>query len=222
MNSSGNTNKICAVIPFYNEETAVGKTVEEVLKYVDFVIAVNDGSTDKSVEQINNYDKVIVLNHTVNLGKGKALRKGFEESIKLDTKFTITIDADLQHDPECIPMFIEAINDFDIVIGSRLHNLKDMPLQRRASNFLTSYMLSKKLKTKIIDSQSGYRIFRTEILNYILPESPGFEAESEMIVKAARKKYKMGFTEIPVIYGNDNSKMKSLQAIKGFLKVLFM
>jgi glycosyltransferase involved in cell wall biosynthesis len=228
LNNSVNTNnsfehgKICAVIPFYNEEKTVGETVAEVLKHVDFVIAVNDGSTDHSVEKINKLENVIVLNHTVNLGKGEALRKGLEKSIKLYTKYTFTIDADLQHDPEYIPSFVETVNNFDVVIGNRLHDLKDMPLQRRASNFLTSFMLSKKLKTKIIDSQCGYRIFRTEILKDILPENSGFEAESEMIVKAAKKNYKISFTNIPVIYGNDNSKMKSLQAIKGFLKILFM
>jgi len=97
-----------------------------------------------------------------------------------------------------------------------------MPLQRRASNFLTSFFLSKKLNVKITDSQSGYRIFKTEILKDILPEHSGFEAESEMIVKAARKNYKIGFVNIPVIYGNDSSKMKVWQAIKGFIKVLLM
>ena len=228
MSNSVNTNnsvenrEICAVIPFYNEEKTVGKTVAEVLNHVDFVIAVNDGSTDRSLEKINKLENVIVLNHTVNLGKGKALRRGLEESLKLNTKYTVTIDADLQHDPEYIPRFVEAINNFDVVIGNRLHDLRDMPLQRRASNFLTSFMLSKKLKTKIIDSQCGFRIFRTGILKDILPENSGFEAESEMIVKAAKTNYKIGFTNIPVIYGDDNSKMKSLQAIKGFLKILFM
>lgn len=228
MNNSANTNnsetadKICAVIPFYNEENTVRKTAELVSKYVDFIIAVNDGSTDNSKNNIPKKENVIVLTHNKNSGKGEALRTGFEESIKRNSKYTITIDADLQHDPEYIPKFIEAINNFDIVIGNRLHDLKDMPLQRRASNFLTSFLLSKKLNIKIIDSQSGYRIFRTKILNDILPINKGFEAESEMIINAARKKYIIGFVDVPVIYGNDNSKMKSWQAIKGFIKVLFM
>ena len=228
MNNSGNTNnsastgKICAVIPFFNEEKTVGKTVEKVLEYVDFVIAVNDGSTDNSIEKINKLDNVIVLNHTDNLGKGKALRKGFEKSIKLKTKYTVTIDADFQHDPEYIPKFVELLRNYDIVIGNRLHDIKDMPIQRRVSNFLTSFLLTRKLKTNIKDSQCGYRIFKTDILKDILPIYSGFEAESEMIVRAAWNNYKIGFTNIPVVYGGDDSKMKSIQAIKGFLKILFM
>lgn len=228
MNNSLNTNNsktaeiICAVIPFYNEENTIGKTIELVSNFTDLIIAVNDGSTDKSEFNIPHEKNVIVLNHNKNGGKGKALRTGFEESIKRNSKYTITIDADLQHDPEFIPNFIETINNFDIVIGNRLHDVTNMPLQRRASNFLTSFFLSKKLNVKITDSQSGYRIFKTEILKDILPEHSGFEAESEMIVKAARKNYKIGFVNIPVIYGNDSSKMKVWQAIKGFIKVLLM
>ncbi|KAB2843342.1 MAG: glycosyltransferase family 2 protein, partial [Melioribacteraceae bacterium] len=157
MNNSLNTNNsktaeiICAVIPFYNEENTIGKTIELVSNFTDLIIAVNDGSTDKSEFNIPHKKNVIVLNHNKNGGKGKALRTGFEESIKRNSKYTITIDADLQHDPEFIPNFIETINNFDIVIGNRLHDVTNMPLQRRASNFLTSFFLSKKLNVKITD-----------------------------------------------------------------------
>lgn len=228
MNNSENTNNsqtaeiICAVIPFYNEENTIGKTIELVSKFAHLIIAINDGSTDNSGNNIRGSEKVIVLNHKKNFGKGKALRTGFEESIKRNSKYTVTIDADLQHDPAYIPEFIKAINKYDVVIGNRLHDVTNMPLQRRVSNFLTSFFLSKKLNVKIIDSQCGYRIFKTEILKDMMPDNNGFEAESEIIVKAARKNYKIGFINIPVIYGNDSSKMKPWQAIKGFIKVLFM
>lgn len=221
-NNSRYYGKTCAVIPFYNEENTVGETIARVRKFVDFVIAVNDGSTDDSPNKIINSEDIIVLNHNVNLGKGKALFTGLTKSIELNTKLTLTLDADLQHDPDFIPRFIESADNFDIVIGNRLHNVSGMPVHRRASNFLTSYLLSRKLGIKIIDSQCGYRIFRTEILKELLPENPGFEAESEMIVNAGRKKLNIGFTDIPVIYGNDNSKMNSLEAVKGFIKILFM
>lgn len=228
MNNSENTNNsqtaeiIGAVIPFYNEENTIGKTIELVAKFAHLIIAINDGSTDNSEINIRGSEKVIVLNHKKNFGKGKALRAGFEESIKRNSKYTVTIDADLQHDPAYIPEFIKAINKYDVVIGNRLHDVTNMPLQRRVSNFLTSFFLSKKLNVKIIDSQCGYRIFKTEILKDMMPDNNGFEAESEIIVKAARKNYKIGFINIPVIYGNDSSKMKPWQAIKGFIKVLFM
>ncbi|MCB0745100.1 MAG: hypothetical protein KDC67_14425, partial [Ignavibacteriae bacterium] len=59
-----------------------------------------------------------------------------------------------------------------------------------------------------------------EILNNILPTFSGFEAESEMIVKLCKKKYRLSFIKIPTIYGNDDSKMKAVPAIIGFIKVI--
>jgi hypothetical protein len=74
---------------------------------------------------------------------------------------------------------------------------------------------------KIIDSQSGFRAFKREVIKNILPIETGFEAETEMLVKAALNNCKIGFVDIPTIYNNNKSKMKPLQAIAGFIKVLF-
>lgn len=216
------TSNVCAVIPFLNERNTIDIVVEKVLKYIDKVIAVDDGSTDGSADTLKNIENVIVVKHSVNKGKGAALNTGFTESVKQGSTLTLTIDADLQHDTELIPEFIDAAENHDIVIGNRLSNLKSMPLHRRLSNKLTSKMLSMKTGTEIKDSQSGYRIYRTSILDSILPKSTGFEAESEILVNAARRGYKIGFVDIPTIYNNNESKMRSWDTIKGFVKVMFM
>jgi glycosyltransferase involved in cell wall biosynthesis len=154
------------------------------------------------------------------LGKGEALRSGFKEALNKNYDIIITIDADLQHDPSFIPLLLNNIENFDIVIGNRLHDIKAMPFQRIISNKITSYMLSKKLKTDIRDSQCGYRAYKSSVLNAVKTSMKGFEAESEILVLAARHNFSIGFIDIPTIYGNDKSKMKSLQAIKGFIKVM--
>ncbi len=220
MNYSPEKNKICAIVPFYNEEKTLPEILERISGYVDLIIAVNDGSTDNSAAYAENFEKVILLNHAENSGKGTALKTGFEKSIELETSVTVTIDADGQHEPELIPEFIEKIKTYDIVIGNRLHDMKSMPVQRRASNLITSKLLSLKTGLKILDSQSGYRAYRTNILRKIMPSFNGFEAESEILVKAARNNLKVGFINIPTVYGNDNSKMRPLQAILGFIKTI--
>lgn len=222
MNSIYNKTETCAVIPFYNEVNSIEKVIDETLAYCDFIFAVNDGSTDGSENKIEFKSKIKILYHEQNIGKGKALRTGFEAALKSNFKFVVTLDADLQHSPECIPELINNLMDNDFVIGNRLNDLHSMPLQRIMSNKLTSFLLSKKTGYNILDSQSGYRAFRVEALRKILPVKNGFEAESEMIVKAARNNFRIGFTNIPTIYGEEKSKMKSFQAITGFLKVLFM
>jgi glycosyltransferase involved in cell wall biosynthesis len=188
---------------------------------VDLIIAVNDGSTDNSCDEIPLSDNVILLSYPANHGKGYALKTGFLESIKRATYITLTLDADLQHIPEKIPELILALVNHDIVVGNRLSNLKKMPLQRIISNKLTSFLLSLKTGYKLLDTQSGFRAYKTEILKGILPVYPGFEAESEMLVKAARKKYEINFVPIPTIYAGETSKMRPFQAIIGFIKVLF-
>ncbi len=212
--------KSVAIIPFYNEERTINKIILQTLKYVDKVIAVNDGSTDNSLQNLPENENVILINLTNNSGKGFALNKGFEYSIALGSQFTFTLDADLQHNPDFIPDFFTKIVNYDIVIGSRKKIPGTMPIHRIASNALTSYLMSKKTGQKIIDSQSGYRLYKTRILRDILPSSTGFEAESEILINAAKKKYKIGDTEISTIYGEEKSKMKNWQSIKGFLKVL--
>ena len=220
MNNISEKNKICAVIPFFNESKTIREIINRTLPYVNLIIAVNDGSTDNSSTEVPQDEKVFLLSYSPNRGKGHALKTGLLESINRASYITITLDADLQHIPERIPELILGLVKYDIVIGNRLGNLKNMPLQRIVSNKVTSFLLSIKTKQKLQDTQSGFRAYKTNILNYILPSFTGFEAESEMLVKAAKKNYKINFVPIPAIYADEKSKMKPMQAIIGFIRVL--
>ena len=225
MNNSKDISKkfdsICAVIPFYNEKETLNSVLDDTLKYVNFVIAVNDGSSDDKYLSEKNKSNVKIIDLSQNYGKGKALNVGFEEAISSGYQYIVTLDGDLQHQPKYIPDLITQLSSFDIVIGNRLNNIKDMPLQRKMSNWITSFLLTIKTGQKIFDSQCGFRAYKSEVLKNVKTKYSGFEAESEILIKAAKKGYKIGFTDIPTIYGNENSKMKPIQAIIGFLKVLF-
>jgi len=153
LNYSTKKNKICAVVPFFNEHSALSELLFSVSNYVDCIIAVDDGSTDDYSIPDEMSEKVFLIKHPKNLGRGAAIRTGFKKSIKLKTDTTIIIDADGQHDPKFIPYFIEKISVFDIVVGNRLFDMKFMPIHRRASNLLTSKLLSIKAGIKILDSQ---------------------------------------------------------------------
>lgn len=220
MNNLESKIKICAVIPFYNEEKFVRNVVLKTLEYVDCVIAVNDGSTDNSESLIKDLKDVLIISSKVNKGKGFSLQSGFNKAIELNCDIVITLDADNQHNPELIPEFINASEDFDIVIGNRLDDIKNMPFMRILSNKITSFLLSVKTKQKIYDSQCGFRAIKSNVLKKVRTTFKGFEGESEMIVIASRCGFRIGFVGIPTIYANEKSKMKSLQAIKGFLRVI--
>ena len=221
MNNLNQKTKVCAVIPFYNELVFLFDVVTETLNFVDKVIAVNDGSSDGSEKTVDNMERVQVISLDRNYGKGYALQIGFNESIKQSFDRIITLDADKQHNPAFIPEFISQLNYFDIVIGNRLNDTKDMPIQRFLSNRITSSLLSIKTGQKVWDSQCGYRGYNAAVLKNVKSYSPGYEAESEMIIYAARAGFKIGCVNIPTIYGNEKSKMNPVEAILGFTKILF-
>ncbi len=221
MNNSRSNNKVAAVIPFYNESKTINRIVLETLKYVSFVIAVDDGSTDGSPNNIRVTENVTLISYKRNRGKGYALRKGLEKGIEKGFLKLITIDADFQHDPEEIPALISGLINYDIVIGNRLNDLKGMPLQRRISNKITSFLLSIKTGQKILDSQCGFRAYRAEVVNNITTVEDGYEAETEILIKASRDGYKIGFANVSTIYGDEESKMMPIKTTFGFIKLLF-
>lgn len=196
--------------------------LDETLKYVDKVFAINDGSSDDTYNFERSKINITMIDLEKNYGKGRALSIGFEEALASGFENIVTVDADFQHNPKYIPELLEALNSFEIVIGNRLKNLKNMPVQRKISNTLTSYFLTKKTGQKILDSQCGFRAYRAEVLKKVKTKYYGYEAESEIIVKAAKEGFNIGFIDISTIYGNEKSKMKPVQAILGFLKVLLL
>lgn len=219
---SSSDSSICAVIPFYNEKDSLKIVLDETIKYVNFIVAVNDGSDDGGYTNERTYSYVKFIDFGKNYGKGKALNAGFEEALSAGYEYIVTLDADLQHEPKYIPNLLEYLESFDIVIGNRLKNLKGMPIQRILSNKLTSFLLSLRTGQKISDSQCGFRAYRSGVLRAVKTKYFGFEAESEILLRAAKKGFKIGFMEISTIYGNQKSKMKPVQAIVGFIRVLFV
>ena len=219
--TNSNTKSICAVVPFYNEKETINIVLQETIKYVQFVFAVNDGSDDGFIPDASQKSKIKFINLDRNYGKGKALSVGFSEAVSAGYNFVITLDADLQHEPKFIPKLIEVLQSFDIVIGNRLKNLRGMPIQRRLSNKLTSFFLTVRTGQEILDSQCGFRAYKSEVLNSVKMRFKGFEAESEILVNASKQGFKIGFVDITTIYGHEKSKMRPIQAIVGFLRVIF-
>ncbi len=212
--------KTSVIIPVFNEEGFLGKVVSEVLPYADTVIIVDDGCTDNSISEIPTDSKIHIIRHDKNRGKGFALRSGFEFVLSEGFQYLITLDADLQHPPSLIPQFINALDTKDIIVGARSRDLQIMPIHRIASNYLTSKILSYKLNVPILDSQCGFRAFRCDILRSIMPKRTGFEAETEMLIYAAKSGLRIGFIEIPTIYGKEKSKMRSMKTIFEFIKLV--
>lgn len=203
--------KIYVLIPALNESKTIGQLVHQLLAHAQRVIVVDDGSTDDTPERAEDAG-AIVIRHGKNRGKGAALRTGFGYAVKTDCDGVITMDGDGQHDWKEVPLFVNKAesSDADIVLGTRMGCIKGMPLIRLLTNIVTSLIVSVLSRQKITDSQTGYRLIRREVLQNVELLTANYETESEILIKASRKGYKI--TEIPIktIYGQESSNINRL------------
>lgn len=190
--------KIIAVVPAYNEERFIGSVVLRVKQHVDCVLVIDDGSTDCTT-QIAEDAGAIVIQHEINLGKGKALETGFTEARKYFPTAVITIDADYQHSPEELLIVIKPVldNEADIVIGSRyLGHSKGVPIQRIIGHWGFTQLTNLLSGTFVTDSQSGFRAFSSKAIDILNFGSKSFSVESEMQFLATD--HKLIVVEVPI------------------------
>jgi glycosyltransferase involved in cell wall biosynthesis len=194
------------VIPAKNLETTVADVIRRVRELeadeLD-VLVVNDGSTDDT-SRIARDAGAAVVDHPENLGKGAALRTGFAHAIEHGYDAVITMDGDGQHDPATIPRFLETLRgcEADIVVGTRMHAVGEMPKIRIWTNRTTSRVVSFLAGQEIPDSQSGYRVIRIRVLKDVLRSlvTTKYDLESEILIRAARRGFRIAAMAIKSIY----------------------
>ncbi|MGH7822819.1 MAG: glycosyltransferase family 2 protein [Candidatus Binatia bacterium] len=195
--------KISVVIPVFNERATVAELVRRVRAALDGreaeIVLVDDGSTDGTREVLRSLEGVRLLEHERNRGKGAALRTGFAA---VTGDVVIVQDADLEYDPRDYPKLLEPIEDgrADVVYGSRFlggphrvlffwHFMANMMLTL-LSNILTNLNLS--------DMETGYKVFRREVVDRIQIRSDRFNFEPEITAKVAKARYRI--YEVPISY----------------------
>jgi glycosyltransferase involved in cell wall biosynthesis len=138
-------------------------------------------------------------------------------------RYILTIDADLQHPPEKILEFLRQIRQSShrIVVGFRERRLSQMPMQRILSNYLTSLIISSLTGRLIKDSQCGFRLFDSAILTGLRLEENRFHLESELLIKAAWQKIRIGFVRIPTIYLQEKSSINNFHDTLNFISLIF-
>lgn len=200
--------KICVLIPAYNESAALGPVVRAVRDKGLDVLVVDDGSSDGSAA-IAKENGAIVLANVKNHGKGYSLQRGFDFILSRDYGALITMDADGQHSPQDLDKFIALFKarQPDIICGNRMRNPKGMPGVRFVTNKVMSGLISLVCRQKIYDTQCGYRLIKAEVLRNIQLSSAAFEIESEVLIKACKKRYRVASVPIRTIYSNERSKI---------------
>jgi glycosyltransferase involved in cell wall biosynthesis len=205
--------KALVVIPALNAGQTIAAVVRNCKAVNERVLVVDDGSADGTAEVAREAGAEVVR-HPVNRGKGAALKTGFAYALDHGFDAVVTLDADGQHLPAEIPKFFAAHEECgaDLIIGGRAHLFGQMLPRRRFANRFSARCIAFASKTNVTDSQSGYRLYSAQLLRAIRLRTDGFEMESEVIVQAGRRGFKILLIPIDLgfVDGQSTSHYKPL------------
>ena len=210
---------IVALIPAYNAAPFVADVIRKASAHVP-VIAVNDGSRDDTLAELRKTNAT-VIDQQPNQGKGVALRTGFRAALAQGADAVIQLDADGQHDPSEIPLFVERhfTTAADLIIGER--DFGGMPLVRRISNTFGRAAFSWAVGRTVRDNQSGYRLLSRRLIEAVLESREhGYEFEMDMILIAIKRGWPIEGVPIRTIYGDEVSNIKPMQHVVHFVRMV--
>ena len=199
--------KITIGIPAYNEEKNIAKIIIKLKKITDSIIVCDDGSSDMTSEIAKNLG-VIVISHKKNMGYGAAIRTIFEKSAEIGSDILVTFDADGQHRIEDVSRVLHPLenSEADIVIGSRfLGKQSNVPNYRKLGIKVITQVTNSSLKTKLTDSQSGFRAYSKQVLSKISLSEIGMGISTEILIKASSKGLRITEVPITILYSGDTS-----------------
>jgi len=200
--------------------------VERTLHYADHVVVVDDGSRDATGELVSDLP-VTLIRLPENGGKAGALMRGFECALNEGALAIVTIDADGQHLPEEIPLFVDAHRSHPthIIVGSRLWNRAAIPTVRYWANRLASFWVSWASGARLEDCQSGFRLYPASVLKAVQARhgaGSGFTFESEILINAARAGHGISFVRISVSYPSNHMQQTHYDHVRDNARMVRM
>lgn len=207
------------VIPVYNHGKTLRYVAQRSLKFGE-VLIVDDGSTDNGLETVRDLDLKIV-SHKINSGKGQAILTAAQKAEELGKTHIITIDADGQHFPEDIPVFLAAIkkNPEAIFVGSRNFEGQNVPGASKFGRSFSNFWLRIQTGTKLSDVQSGFRAYPVEIFPVIKTSERRYAFEVEILVKSAWAGYELRDVPIEVFYPETSERISHFNVLKDNIQI---
>lgn len=217
--------QLSVIVPVYNEQETVATILKKLVKQKDVfeVIVVDDGSTDRSVKEIKKVKSPkIKLFSKENGGKGTAFRYGLA---KATGDYVLIQDADLEYDPEDIPLLVDPVKKgrVEVVYGSRfLGAHSNLLFWHRLGNQFLNILINILYNTTLSDMETCYKLIPREVLLDLDLKSNSFDMEPEITCKMLKRGIKI--FEVPISYvGRDFSEGKKITWRDGFdaLRVIF-
>ena len=196
--------RILTAIPVYNEEAHLEPVLAEVLRYTDDVLAVDDGSTDRTPDLLRKFPQVRVIRHETNRGYGAGLDSMFRYTVEQGFDGLVTIDCDGQHEPSRIPEIAQGLDEADIVSGSRYLQVFDPgqipPIERRRINVEVTRWLNECLGLNLTDAFCGFKAYRASALEKFEITDFGYAMPLQVWVQAVQHELKIVEAPVPLIY----------------------
>jgi len=215
--------EIIVGIPAYNEERYIGSVVLQARRFAREVVVVDDGSSDRTA-QVAELAGATLIKHQQNSGYGATVQSVLAEAKKRNPEVLVLLDADGQHNPEEISSLVDAIaNGADVAIGSRKIKSEDIPAYRKFGQNIISYFTRVLSRSKLSDTESGFRAFSRKAINVLEPREQGMAISAETISEAMAKGLKIAEVPISAIYTRDGSTLNPIRHGIGVLnRVLVM
>jgi dolichol-phosphate hexosyltransferase len=201
-----NDQSITVIIPCLNEEQGIGQVMSRMPAFVDQVIVVDNGSTDRTREVAEGLGAVVIREDV--RGYGRAYKRGFREATG---DIIVTLDGDHSYPPDAISYLLEAFRhlEVDFLNGSRfpVRDRQAMSVKHKFGNLILSLATSILYFRWVRDSQSGMWVFRRSILRDMVLESDGMAFSEEIKIEALRLP-NVRFEEISILYSSRLGEIK--------------
>ena len=227
-------NSITIIIPFYNEEKRIKKSLEQIIKYkkkikTEFIL-VNDGSNDESKLIVRDYLKkkknIKLINLKKNYGKGYAIKKGIENS---KNEWVLTTDIDFSVPLDQISVWIKKKyikKNCNIYFASRSHKKSKVTakLHRVILGIIFKFIIYIFLRIKIKDTQCGYKLYKKKVAKKIFKKLQTNRFEHDLEIVMHSKKLNYTITELPVrwVHKSDSKVNLFTDPFKMFFGILYL
>jgi len=210
-----------AVVPAYQEEKHIAEVVRRTLKQLPNVVVVDDGSTDATADEARTAGADVII-HEQNRGKGESIKSGFRYWLEHGSTYVIILDGDGQHLPEEIDRFLNAASSSGakLLIGTRMNDVREMPLVRRTVNRYMSRKISRLCGQEIPDTQCGFRMVHRDIIPNLLGGTERFDYETEMLILASRAGCRIASVPISTVYSDEVSSIHPVRDTLRFFKLM--
>ncbi len=212
---------ICVIIPTYNNEGTIVDVVRRTQKQCKDVIVVNDGCTDRTAELLQNIEGVTVVAFERNHGKGKALQFGFRKALEMGFSYAITLDADGQHFPEDIHLFLEANKNHPgcILLGKRKLEGAVRSFGSKFANAFSNFWFCVQTLQYVPDTQTGFRLYPLHKLYGLQILTSRYEAELEVLVLSAWHGVNIVSVPVNVYYPPMNERISHFKPGWDFFRI---